>query len=106
PIFDRLVFPKSATCSCKSLRVEFLAEQRKFHRHFKSVFWNGNEELTKDPVPISDQIAGSLFPAACLPSILRSDAMPDTLVRWHRAGFRSYWPLEVETPWWSADRSG
>jgi len=23
---------------------------------------------------------------------------PDTLVRWHRAGFRSYWPLEVETP--------
>jgi hypothetical protein len=23
---------------------------------------------------------------------------PGTLVRWHRAGFRSYWALEVETP--------
>jgi hypothetical protein len=37
-IFDRLVFPKSTTCSCKSLRVEFLAKQRKFRRHFKGVF--------------------------------------------------------------------
>ena len=44
-----------------------------------------------------------LFPNIC-------DALaivkPDTVVRWHRAGFRSYCALEVETPWWSADCSG
>ena len=31
-----------------------------------------------------------------------SDALaivqPDTVIRWHRAGFRAYWRLEIETP--------
>lgn len=27
---------------------------------------------------------------------------PETVIRWHRAGFRAYWPLEVAAAWWAA----
>src|ERR1700687_4046415 len=31
---------------------------------------SSDEELTKDPVPVADQIAGSLFPAACFRELI------------------------------------
>ena len=41
-----------------------------------------------------------LFPKVC-------DALaivkPDTIVRWHRAGFRSYWRWKSRRSWWPAD---
>src|SRR6202158_49793 len=48
---------------------------------------SSDEELTKDPVPIADQIAGSLFPAACFRELIchpfcgrmRCDAKPKNL---------------------------
>ena len=35
------------------------------------------------------------------PSVLKAITIvrPETLVRWHRAGFRLYWPLEIPLPW-------
>jgi hypothetical protein len=38
-----------------------------------------------------------LFPKACDAQAI---VKPDTIIRWHRAGFRTYWRLEVETSWW------
>jgi hypothetical protein len=36
------------------------------------------------------------------PTVLNALAVlkPDTVIKWHRAGFRSYWALEVTTSWW------
>src|SRR2546430_16883977 len=35
------------------------------------------------------------------PSVLRAITIirPETLVRWHRAGFRRYWRWEIPSPW-------
>src|SRR6266478_7355616 len=41
-------------------------------RSIANAHWSksSDEELTKDPVPIADQLAGSLFPAACFRELI------------------------------------
>src|SRR6202011_5350743 len=36
------------------------------------------------------------------PTVLNALAVlkPDTVIKWHRAGFRSYWRWRVTTSWW------
>jgi hypothetical protein len=42
------------------------------------------------------------------PSVLGAVAIvrPETIIRWHRAGFRAYWPLAIAQPCWQTEGLG